>query len=156
MNTTFHAYRSPYDARPHPRWPSGPLTLVIGGLALLAGCVEAPESHVVSSPPPNAAVVATQTGSGQVIVVPGQTAPGTIILNQAPPATPQVVVTRPERPSSDYEWVDGHWTLRDGRYAWVNGHWGIPPYSGARWMQPYTEQRSDGNYTFYEGHWSGE
>lgn len=127
--------------------------LIAGGLAILAGCASEPETHVVSAPPPNVVVPVT-TAPAQVVVAqaPGQT--GAVILNQAPPAGPQVVVTPPARPASDYVWVDAHWTYRNERYEWVNGAWERPPVAGAYWIPPRSERQSNGNYLFYEGHWS--
>jgi WXXGXW repeat (2 copies) len=137
----------------------------LGGLALFAGCASEPESHVVSAPPPSVAVapVATTTAVAPVATVPAQVVVtqtpgpnGTIVLNQALPVAPQVVVARPDRPSHDHVWVEGHWTFRDTHYEWINGHWEVPPERGDVWVQPHTEQRSDGNYNFVEGHWSAD
>ncbi len=137
-----------------------------GALVWLAGCSSEPESHVVSTPPPAVAVapvVAQQvpvvTQTVPVATVPAQvvatsTPAGTVVLNQAMPVAPQIVVTRPARPSDYDVWVDGHWTYRHNQYEWINGHWEVPPSQGEVWIQPQTEQRSDGYYTFIEGHWS--
>jgi hypothetical protein len=123
----------------------GPAVLVAGGLALLGGCSSDPESHVVSAPPP------------QVVVVqqPQMATPqGTIVVTQAPPAAPQMVYAQPARPTSDHVWVEGHWTIRDGRYAWVEARWEMPPRSDARWIAPRWERSSNGSYIFYEGYWN--
>lgn len=135
---------------------AGILTLATGGLFFVAGCVSEPEAHVVTTPPPSppAQVIVAQQpaviGSGAV-----STSNGTIVVTQAPPAPPQdVVVTRPSRPSSDHVWIEGHWTIRNGRYEWIPGGWERPPYSGARWIAPRWERRSDGTYIFYEAYWN--
>ncbi len=128
------------------------VVLAVGGLALVAGCASEPESHVVSAPPPNVVTPAVTTAPAQVVVA-QQTPSGAIILNQAPPAAPQVVVTQTARPTSDSVWIDGHWSYRTGRYEWVNAQWQQPPHSGDVWYPPHSEPRGDGSYTFYEGHW---
>ena len=81
---------------------------------------------------------------------------GTIMVTQAPPAAPQAVYSAAAspRPTPDHVWVEGHWTIRDGRYAWIDGRWELPPRSDARWMAPRWERASDGSYIFYEGYWN--
>jgi hypothetical protein len=80
---------------------------------------------------------------------------GTMVISQAPPmaSQPTVVVTRPERPSTNHVWLEGYWTWRNDRYEWIPAHWQERPYADAEWMPPRWEKRDDGNYTFYEGHW---
>lgn len=125
----------------------GPAVLAVGGLWLLGGCSSGPESHVVSAPPPQVVVVQQPAAT---------TMPqGTIVVTQAPPVAPQAVyTTQPARPTSDHVWVEGHWTIRDGRYAWVEARWEMPPRSDARWMAPRWERSSNGSYVFYEGYWN--
>ncbi|MES1194888.1 MAG: YXWGXW repeat-containing protein [Opitutus sp.] len=94
------------------------------------------------------------TGPAQIVVTQAPSPAGTIVLTQAPPTAPQVVVAQPARPSSEYAWVDGHWTYRNGRYEWINGQWERPPFAGAVWIPPHSEAQSGGSYLFYEGHWS--
>jgi hypothetical protein len=132
--------------------PAVTAALVAGGLALLSGCASEPETHAVSAPPPNVAV--PTTAPGQIVVAQTPTPAGTVLLTQAPPSGPQVIVTQPARPGSDYVWVEGHWTYRNGRYEWINGEWVRPPFSGAVWIPPHTERQGSENYLFYEGHWS--
>jgi hypothetical protein len=139
MNTTPSSHRS--------RLPWGPAILAAGGLWLLGGCSSEPESHVVSAPPPQVVVVQQPTMATA-------TPQGTIMVTQAPPAAPQSVYAQPTRPSSDHVWVEGHWTIRDGRYAWVDARWELPPRSDARWIAPRWERASDGSYVFYEGYWN--
>jgi hypothetical protein len=125
----------------------GSAALAAGGLWLLGGCSSEPESHVVSAPPPQVVVV-------QQPAMAASTSQGTIMVTQAPPAAPQMVYTQPSRPTSDHVWVEGHWTIRDGRYAWVDARWELPPRSDARWVAPRWERSSDGSYVFYEGYWN--
>lgn len=133
--------------------PIASAALVVGALVFLPGCATEPESHVVSAPPPNVVMPVT-TAPAQIVVTQAPSPAGTIVLTQAPPSAPQVVVAQPARPSREYAWVDGHWTYRNGRYEWVNGQWERPPFSGAVWIPPHSEQQSSGSYLFYEGHWS--
>jgi hypothetical protein len=136
-----------------------------GALALLAGCANQPESHMVSAPPP-AAPTSTQVAAGQqpqqVIVT--QQAPQQVVTTvspsgattsyvvlQAPPA-PQAPQAIPAQPSPSHVWIDGYWTWRNNRYEWMAGHWEVPPFSGARWVTPRSESQS-GAIRFYEGHW---
>lgn len=123
--------------------------LAAAGLAALAGgCASEPESHVVSSPPPGAPVMAQGQAPAVYSSVPGQ--PNTIVVTQAPPAPQTEMVTA--RPSSDHVWVGGYWTWRNNRYEWIPGHWVIPPRSGATWVPPRWEAEG-GAYRFYEGRW---
>jgi len=130
------------------------LSVMSGGLALLAGCTSAPESHVVSAPPPPAPQLVVNPSQPTQVVVTGttQTAAGnTIIVMQAPPAV-QVEVM-PAQPTSDHKWVPGFWTWRNERYEWMAGHWELPPDQRSVWMAPRWERTSDGGYRFYEGFW---
>lgn len=137
-------------------------SLVCTGAALLTGCGSYPEEHVVSAPPPAVVtqpttqqVVVSQPGVAATVVTATPLANGTIIVTQAPPVAQQAVVeARPARPSSSHVWIDGYWTWRNSRYEWIGAHWQEAPYSNARWVSPRWEQRSDGNYTFYEGYWN--
>jgi hypothetical protein len=141
------------------------LFALTGALALLAGCANQPESHVVSAPPP-AAPTTTQQVVGQqpqqVIITQQQpqqvvttvnAAGGTTsyVVLQAPPA-PQAPQAIPAQPSSSHVWIDGYWTWRNNRYEWMAGHWEVPPFSGAKWVAPRSESQS-GGIRFYEGHW---
>ena len=131
------------------------LSMLSGGVALLAGCGSYPESHVVSAPPPpapNRQVVVTQQPTQLVVSGTAQTANGTIIVMQAPPAVQQEVVLA--QPTSDHKWIPGYWTWRNSRYAWMAGHWEVPSNSNAVWVAPRWERTSDGGYRFYEGYWS--
>jgi hypothetical protein len=124
-----------------------PAVLAAGGLWLLGGCSSEPEAHVVSAPPPQVVVVQQPQM---------QTPQGTIVVTQAPPVAPTPVYTsaQPARPTSDHVWVEGHWTIRDGRYAWVEARWEMPPRNDARWVAPRWERSSNGSYVFYEGYWN--
>jgi hypothetical protein len=130
--------------------------VLCGGLALLAGCVSEPESHVVSAPPPPAPqqtqVVVAQPS--QPVVQAVQTPTGAVVVTQAPPALQQEVVTA--QPSSAHKWVPGYWTWRTGssRYEWIAGHWEVPPTRDSVWVAPRWETTSSGAYRFYEGYWN--
>ena len=132
------------------------LSVMSGGLALLAGCASEPESHVVSAPPPPAPttqVVVAQQQPAQIVVAGAVQQPaGTIIVMQAPPAVQQEVVLA--QPSSDHKWIPGFWTWRNNRYEWMAGHWELPPNTNAVWVAPRWERTSDGGYRFYEGYWN--
>ncbi len=132
------------------------LSVVSGGIVLLAGCGSSPDSHVVSAPPPppptTQIVVAQQQPTQLVVSGTAQTANGTIIVMQAPPTLQQEVVLA--QPSSDHKWIAGYWTWRNNRYEWMAGHWELPPNSNATWVSPRWEHTSDGSYRFYEGYWN--
>jgi len=130
------------------------LSVMSGGLALLAGCTSSPESHVVSAPPPPAPQLVVNPTQPTQMVVTGtaQTAAGnTIIVMQAPPAVQTEVM--PAQPTSDHKWVPGFWTWRNERYEWMAGHWELPPNRNSVWIAPRWERTNDGGYRFYEGFW---
>jgi hypothetical protein len=134
-------------------WRAVQLSLLSGGLALLAGCGSYPESHVVSAPPPPAPqtqVVVTQPQPQTA--VPVQTPAGTVLVTQAPPAVQTEAITA--QPTSDHKWIPGYWTWRNSRYEWVGGHWALPPYRDAVWVAPRWERTDSGAYRFYEGYWN--
>jgi hypothetical protein len=135
-------------------WQTAQISLISGGLALMAGCASEPESHVVSAPPPSApqTQIVVAAPQPQAIATPVQTANGTIIVQQAPPSMQQEYVTA--QPSSDHKWVPGYWTWRNSRYEWMAGHWEVPPSRGSVWIAPRWERTSDGNYRFFEGYWN--
>jgi hypothetical protein len=88
---------------------------------------------------------------GYVTTVPAAPAVSTVVVTQSPPALqPEVVLARP---SSQYVWLAGYWTWRDGRYEWMAGHWEIPPGSSSAWVSPRWEQEGNA-YRFYEGYWN--
>lgn len=131
-----------------------PATLVIGGLALLAGCASEPQSHVVSAPPPPApqTQVVVQPVQQAPVVTAQPTASGTIVVTQQPPAMQSEMVTA--QPTSDHKWIPGFWTWRNERYEWVAGHWELPPSRDSVWIAPRWERTSSGGYRFYEGYWN--
>lgn len=131
---------------------AAPVAAALGAVLMLAGCASDPDAYVVSSPPPQTVIVQQQP---QVIAA-TPTTTGTIVVTQAPPAAPQqeVVMARTARPSSDHVWIEGHWTVRNGRYEWIPGAWERPPRSGSTWIAPRWERRSDGSYVFYESYWN--
>jgi hypothetical protein len=132
--------------------------MLCAALGLLAACESAPDSHLVSAPPPPPPTsppgtpTATQT---VVVTAPVQatavtSAGSTIIVTQAPPAPPPEAV--PPRPTANHAWVPGYWTWRNQRYEWMAGHWEMPPTFGAVWFPPRWEPEG-GSYRFYEGYW---
>jgi hypothetical protein len=145
---------------------------LFGTIALLAGCDSAPDSHVVSAPPPaSPATVQSVTTTQQTTSMPvttsqtttsanGQTvttqtqpvANNTYIVTQAPPALQTEVVLA--QPGPDYKWVPGFWTWRNSQYQWVAGHWEVPPRSDSVWIAPHYEPESSGGFRFYEGYWN--
>ncbi len=141
---------------------TGRVALLSAGLVLLAGCGSYPEEHVVSAPPPAVVtapatqqVVVTQPGVAATVVTATPLANGTLLVTQAPPTAPAVVVdSRPARPSSAHVWLEGYWAWRNDRYEWVSAHWETPPHTNASWIPPRWEKRADGNYTFYAGYWN--
>ncbi len=128
-----------------------------GTLFLLVGCATERESHLVTAPPPP---TRSQTPAPQQVVVVTQpqqvvaVAPAGVssyVVMAAPPAAPAPVAI-PARPSSQHVWVAGYWTWQNNRYEWMAARWEVPPYAGAKWVNPRTESES-GNYRFYEGYW---
>lgn len=121
--------------------------LQLGGMAvaatLLAGCGRRP--IIVNTPAPTivqttAPAPTSTVGTRDVIVV-----------KEAPPP-PRDEPPPPPPPSSQYTWVPGYWTARDGHQEWVPGRYEMPPRSGATWVAPRWERRSEG-YVFVEGYW---
>jgi hypothetical protein len=68
-----------------------------------------------------------------------------------PPPPPRVVQVLPERPASEFVWVDGYWYPVGRHYRWHGGYWTRPPYEGARWVEPH----HDGEQ-FFVGYWEGD
>ena len=78
--------------------------------------------------------------------------PPPIVVREAPPA-PVVVVERERRdpsPGSDYIWVSGHNTYRDGRWVWVSGAWARPPQRDAVYVEGRWDEHSR---NWVESHW---
>lgn len=128
------------------------LSLISGGLALLAGCGSYPESHVVSAPPPPAPQTTQVVVTQPQATVPVQTATGTVVVTQAPPAMQTETITA--QPTSDHKWIPGYWTWRNSRYEWISGHWELPPYRNSVWVAPRWERTDSGGYRFFEGYWN--
>jgi hypothetical protein len=112
---------------------------------LLAGCgrrpviVQSPPATVIQAPAPAPAVTITPAPSPQVIV-----------MKEAPP--PPRPEPMPPPPSSQYVWIAGYWSVRDGRQEWVSGHWEIPPRTASTWVAPRWERQGDG-YIYVPGYW---
>lgn len=136
--------------------------IALGGVLLLfTGCATEPDSHLISAPPPGApttsqqVVVAPQpqqviVAQPQKVITTGTTT--SYVVLQTPPA-PQAPQAIPARPSSQHVWVEGFWTWRNNRYEWMAGHWEVPPFAGAKWVNPRVESES-GAFRFYEGYWN--
>lgn len=133
-------------------WRTAKVSLISGGLALMAGCASEPVSHVVSAPPPPAPQTTQVVVTQPQAMVPVQQQVGTIVVTQAPPTLQQELVTA--QPTSDHKWVPGYWTWRNSRYEWMSGHWELPPTRGAVWIAPRWERTDSGAYRFYEGYWN--
>jgi hypothetical protein len=73
------------------------------------------------------------------------------VVREAPPP-PRDEPPPPPPPSSSYTWLPGYWSVRDGRQEWVPGRYEMPPRTGATWVAPRWERRSDG-YVFVDGYW---
>jgi hypothetical protein len=125
--------------------------ILLGGLAL-SGCarrpivVQAPPATVVQNPAPTTVV---QTPAPTPSATP--TGRDVIFIKEAPPP-PREEAPPPPPASTGYTWLPGYWTVRDGRQEWIPGRYEMPPRSGATWVAPRWERRSDG-YVFIEGYW---
>ncbi|MFA5265098.1 MAG: hypothetical protein WC378_14845 [Opitutaceae bacterium] len=75
-----------------------------------------------------------------------------VIVYGAPPAPRREICDERSRPSRNHIWIDGYWSVRDGRHYWVAGCWSLPPRMGAVWVKPCWEHR-DRNYVFIDGYW---
>lgn len=69
-----------------------------------------------------------------------------------PPAPPEVVVTRPARPSRHHVWIGSHHIVSSGTWVWVHGHWAKPPHSNAAWMPCHTRRKSE-LWVWAPGYW---
>lgn len=146
--------------------PTKVFPIAFGGvLLLLAGCATEPVSHLITAPPPgaptsNQQVIVTPPPQQVIVAQPQQVvttvatsgATTSYVVLQAPPA-PQAPQAIPSRPSAQHVWIDGFWTWRNSRYEWMAGHWEVPPYSGAKWINPRVEPEA-GSFRFYEGRWN--
>ena len=140
---------------------SSVVALPLGGLALgallFSGCarrpviVQSPPATVInqSSPPAASTPATVNVNTSPAPMQP--TGRDVIVLREAPPP-PRAEPPPPPPPSTEYRWVPGYWTARDGRQEWVAGRWEMPPRTEAVWVQPRWERRSDG-YVFVEGYW---
>ena len=85
--------------------------LLLGGAALLTGCVVAP-----AYPAYGTEVVA-----------------GDVYAPMAPPALINEVI--PVAPSPAYVWIGGSWGWSGSRYNWRPGRWAMPPRPGYGWHE---------------------
>lgn len=123
--------------------------IILAGIAL-GGCARRP--IVVQAPPPT--VVQTPATVVQAPAPAPALAPTgreVIVLKEAPPP-PRDEAPPPPPPSTEYRWVPGYWTAKDGREEWVPGHYERPPRTAAVWVAPRWERRAEG-YLFIEGYW---
>lgn len=124
--------------------------ILLAGLAL-SGCarrpivVQAPPATVVQNP---ASTTVVQTPAPAQSAAP--TGRDVIFIKEAPP--PPREEAPPPPSSTGYTWQPGYWTVREGRQEWIPGRYEMPPRSGATWVAPRWERRSDG-YVFIEGYW---
>lgn len=125
--------------------------ILLAGIAL-SGCarrpivVQAPPATVIQNPAPTTVV---QTPAAAPALAP--TGREVIVLKEAPPP-PREEAAPPPPPSTEYKWIPGYWTARDGREEWVSGHYERPPRTSATWVSPRWERRGEG-YVFIEGYW---
>jgi len=128
----------------------------IGGLVIVAaapsGCGRRPiiVQAAPTPPAPTATVIHTPAPVAPQPVV-GTSSREVIVVREAPPP-PREEPPPPPPPSSSYSWVPGYWSVRDGRQEWVSGRYEMPPRTGATWVAPRWERRSDG-YVFVDGYW---
>lgn len=119
-----------------------PLAGIFLSAGALSGCARRP--------------IVVQTPAPTVVQTPAPAAPLTptgrevIFLREAPP--PLREETPPPPPSTEYRWIPGYWTARDGREEWVPGRYERPPRTTAVWVAPRWERRGEG-YVFIEGYW---
>ena len=80
----------------------------------------------------------------------------------APTVPPAPLVEKPlapaggdtvgDQPSTQHQWVPGHWRWQEGAYVWEAGRWDLPPGAGLFWHQPRWEKQPNG-YALREGYW---
>ena len=136
----------------YPRSHRGALAAIqVGGVvmavSLLSACARRP-IIVHNSPPPTPATTVIHTPAP--VTAPQPVTRDVIVVKEAPP--PPRDEAPPPPPSASYSWVPGYWSIRDGRQEWVSGRYEMPPRSGATWVAPRWERRSDG-YVFVDGYW---
>jgi hypothetical protein len=68
-----------------------------------------------------------------------------------PPPRPRVVRVVPSSPGPGFAWVGGYWYPVGHHYKWHDGYWTMPPYEGARWVEPHHDGQQ-----FYAGYWDGD
>jgi len=170
------------NSTPHSLSAAGCAGALLAGLALLAGCVEAPPPPPPSPPvavqepapppaptgdfsysqgqlaaPPADAETAYRRGTPPAparyaIVEEGATPPAERVVIVDAPPPAPLVEEIPGRPGPRHVWLIGHWRYRGGHYIWIHGRWAVPPRPGARFVAPHWEQRA-GSYVFCEGYW---
>jgi hypothetical protein len=80
-----------------------------------------------------------------------QWAPGSVVVDQAPPPPQQEV--QPPAPSPNHRWVHGHWQWNGSRYFWAPGHYMEPPVAGMIYVDPKWENRA-GRWVYVDGRWN--
>jgi hypothetical protein len=83
-------------------------------------------------------------------------------IPNAPMVPPAPVVDRPldpamadapgEPPSTQHQWVSGHWRWLEGAYVWEAGRWDTPPAANVYWHQPEWQRQANG-YVLRDGYW---
>jgi hypothetical protein len=68
-----------------------------------------------------------------------------------PPPRSREVRVMPSSPAPGYVWIGGYWYPVGRHYRWHEGYWSLPPYEGARWVEPH----HDGEQ-FFAGYWEGD
>ena len=80
-----------------------------------------------------------------------QWAPGSVVVDQAPPPPQAEVQGNP--PTPDQHWVPGYWHWAGNRYLWNAGRWAAPPAPNMVYEAPRWDNRG-GHWVFSEGRWN--
>ena len=144
----------------YPRSSRSPAAFVaahLGGLAvaalLFSGCGRRPIIvQAAPAPQPSATIIHTPAPVVAPQPVVGTPSRDVIVVREAPPPPRDEPPPPPPTGPGAYTWLPGFWTVRDGRQEWVPGRYETPPRTGATWVAPRWERRTDG-YVFIEGYW---
>jgi hypothetical protein len=100
------------------------------------------------------ALCLTTGAYAQVVAVPVQPAPATVVIAPNPPPPPQVEVVPPP-PSTVMVWQAGYWQWNGAsqNWAWVPGSYVQRPTAQAVWHPGQWVPREGGGYSWIEGHW---
>lgn len=86
--------------------------------------------------------------SGRVVV----SAPGEVVVGEAPPAAPPYVEVQTVSPGVDFLWIPGAYVWGGRGWVWERGRWDRPPHRGAIWVPHHYELRG-GRHVFVRGGW---